>query len=312
MRKHRRGITTILTAVLFPLLTIYPHRAARLGSPAAQDEAIPLVINEVLARVPNDDLETEEIEGDANGDGLRDVWADEFVELVNAAREPLDIGGFVVFDNRGIDLGFAFPEGTIIPPGEAVVLFGGGDLSLSGREFGNARALGLVFTAGGRIGSGLSNSGDQVVVVDPLGMDVARFEFDGDSPVSQPAAQSFNRNPDIDGAFANHSEVMGAGERLFSPGRLAGGAAFQRRIDDVAPSGGPIAGGNEVTIRGAGFDAEIMSVTFGGAEAGRVIRLSSLELLVAVPRGSMEGAVDVAVTDQFGRIVAEGVYTYEP
>lgn len=301
----------VLMMALALSLLIWPTSGgAVIGRVMTQDQPIPLIINEVLARVPIDDPETEEIEGDANGDGLRQANLDEFVELINGGTEPLDVSGFEV-DDGGSAGSFFFPMGTVIPPGEAVVIFGGGDLDLSPLEFGNARALGLLFVAGGARGLAFNNGGDSVIVRDPMGREIVRFDYDGQHPVPQPVFQSFNRNPDLVGPFDNHSQVMGAGQALFSPGTRVDGRAFRRFIGQLVPNQGPLSGGNQVMIEGAGFGREIASVTIGGRPATDVERVNSLQLIVTVPPGDMAGAVDVIITDQFGDIIAGQAYTYE-
>ncbi len=49
-----------------------------------------LLINEVLADPPMD------LAGDANGDGTRSFWEDEFVELVNVSAEAVDLSGYTI------------------------------------------------------------------------------------------------------------------------------------------------------------------------------------------------------------------------
>ncbi|HKP12376.1 MAG TPA: lamin tail domain-containing protein, partial [Blastocatellia bacterium] len=95
-------------------------------------------INEYLADPPDGTA------GDANGDGVRDSSDDEFIEVVNRTETPVNIGGYALRDTDAVR--FTFPAGTMLPAGEAAVVFGGG--SPTG-DFGNARANGLVFTAGG-------------------------------------------------------------------------------------------------------------------------------------------------------------------
>jgi hypothetical protein len=272
---------------------------------------VPLVINELLARVPTDDPNTEEIEGDANGDGTRNANLDEFVEIVNVGTDPIGLSGYEVDDNGGTAGSFVFPTGTRLPAGEAVVIFGGGDLTMSKAEFGNARALGLVFTATGNVGLGFSNTGDSVVVKDPTGREVVRLDYDANNPVAQPVFQSFNRNPDVTGSFSNHRDVEGAASRAYSPGTQINGRAFRRVISGLVPNSGPLAGGNEVTIDGAGFGSQIMSVTFGDQAIEKIERVNSLQLKVIAPPRATPGAVDVTVTDSFGNIVGTGVYTYQ-
>ncbi|RMG49329.1 MAG: hypothetical protein D6723_14060 [Acidobacteria bacterium] len=307
--RNRVVVMAILASALGFLMTPTSGHPL-MGRIVAQDQPIPLIINEVLARVPIDDPETEQIEGDANGDGLRQANLDEFVELINVGTEPLDVSGFQV-DDAGSAGSFFFPAGTVIPPGEAAVIFGGGDLDLSPLEFGNVRALGLLFVAGGARGLALNNSGDSVIVRDPMGREVVRFDYDAQNPVPQPVFQSFNRNPDLVGPFDNHSQIMGADQTLFSPGTRVDGRAFRRFIGDLVPDQGPLSGGNQVMIEGAGFGREIDSVTIGGRPATSIERVDSLQLIVTVPPGDMAGAVDVIITDQFGEIVARQAYTYQ-
>ena len=56
-----------------------------------------------------------------------------------------------------------FPSDTVIGPGEYIVLFGGGDITKIKSEF-----EGKVFVDDGKIGGGLSNSGDAVFLINPL------------------------------------------------------------------------------------------------------------------------------------------------
>src|ERR1051325_7112758 len=113
-----------------------------------------IVINEYLADPagsgPGD------LAGDANGDGVRDSSADEFVEIVNTGPAPVNFGLFTISDAAQIR--FTVPAGKFIPPGEAAVVFGGGNPT---GAFGNATANGLVFTAGSG-GLSLNNGGDTI------------------------------------------------------------------------------------------------------------------------------------------------------
>ena len=81
-----------------------------------------VVIDEILADPPPG------ITGDANGDGLRDGQANEFVEILNWGGRPVDIGGWTLSDDDVSEKKrFRFPEGTILEPGERAVVFGGGE-----------------------------------------------------------------------------------------------------------------------------------------------------------------------------------------
>lgn len=309
MSKHVRVAFCLMSLVSLSLL-VCPQRGQVSDSVSAAQRP-PLVINELLARVPADDPATPDvIEGDANGDGVRDANLDEFVELVNIGMEPFDISGYEVDDSNSPG-SLRFPNGTIVPAGEAVVIFGGGDLMMSRLEFGNARALGLLFSVGGANGFGFGNAGDAVIVRNPQGQEVARLDYDNMNPVPQPIFQSLNRSPELTGPFVNHRDVAGAGQRAFSPGTRADGRAFRRVLTEASPQVGPLSGGNQVTLIGAGFGNPIESVWFGSQAATDVMRINSLRVVVRAPASTTAGPVDVKVIDRFGEIVAQGIYTYQ-
>ncbi|MGH8598653.1 MAG: lamin tail domain-containing protein, partial [Gammaproteobacteria bacterium] len=178
-------------------------------------------INEYLADPPDG------LAGDANGDGARDSAQDEFVEIVNRTGTPIDAGGFTVRDADAQR--FTFPPGSIIPAGEAAVIFGGG--SPQG-DFGNTRANGLLFTAS----LSLNNTGDTIELRNASAATVESITF---GSTEGNANQSINRNPDLEGiGFATHSSIAGSGGRLFSPGTLVNGSPFSAgpRITSIAPA----------------------------------------------------------------------------
>lgn len=155
----------------------------------------PLVsLNEVLADPP---VSTgDPLVGDVNRDGIGDAFEDEFVELVNYGTTPVDISGWTLSDDDTPGAEFAFPPGTVIPPLGFVTLFGGG----SPQGF-----SGSVFTDDGRIGNGLGNTGDTVllrasgVVIDVLvyagegGNDEAMIRVpDGTGDWSRPSEEGFD------------------------------------------------------------------------------------------------------------------------
>ncbi len=119
------------------------------GAPAVtysysvEDYLPAVVINEILAAPPSD----------ANGDGAIEVYEDEFIELYNVGTTPVDISGWTLSDDDSPGSEFIFPAGTVVGGGGFVTLFGGGS---------PAGFSGPVFTDDGRIGNGLSNSGDTV------------------------------------------------------------------------------------------------------------------------------------------------------
>jgi hypothetical protein len=194
----------------------------------------PLVINEFLADPPDGAA------GDANGDGARSSSQDEFIEILNRSSEPVDLSGYRVLDADA--LRHVFAAGTVIPPFEAVVVFGGG--SPRGR-FGNAAENGLVIKASTG-GLSLNNGGDRLRLEDERGRPVQEIEFGAEGGS---ANQSVNREPDRDGAvFALHSKLSKNGT-LFSPGAGISGEPFTVKPAIVALSpASALAGSNDLTV----------------------------------------------------------------
>ncbi|MDA0334375.1 MAG: lamin tail domain-containing protein, partial [bacterium] len=134
-----------------------PGRAARVEKEAAVHApgraAATVLIVEILADPASGDA------GDANGDGVRDTYADEFIELLSVVAVDVDIGGWSLGDDDTDDAGrFHFPSATMLPAGARLVLFGGG-----------SPAAPWAFVDDGRIGNGLTNSGDVVTLRDAAG-----------------------------------------------------------------------------------------------------------------------------------------------
>lgn len=75
-----------------------------------------VIINEVLADPPAG--------YDASGDGVASTTGDEFVEFINVGSAPIDLSGATLSDEVGVRV--TLPAGTIIKPGLALVVFGGG------------------------------------------------------------------------------------------------------------------------------------------------------------------------------------------
>jgi hypothetical protein len=189
---------------------------------------IPLIINEVLFDPAGDDSDTAIVEGDANGDGVRDFAQDEFIEFYNISDSPLDISGYKVFDGFALDNNIPrhiFPASTIIPAKSALVLFGGG--SPAG-DFGSA----IVQTASEDLDPAddnvnpelnLSNSGDIITIKNT--MDVTALVYDSSSTgINHGNNQSVTRNPDLTGSFALHSDANAS--LAFSPGTKIDGSTL--------------------------------------------------------------------------------------
>ena len=172
-----------------------------------------LIINEVLYDPPSG------IEGDANGDGTREAQEDEFIEFVNLGG-TLDLSGYTVHDNA--QERHVFPQGTIIPSGGVLVLFGGGNPT---GAFGNA----IVQTASAGI-LNMNNAGDFVTVYNSNGEVVLTFDIE---PLSNNPNESYTRYPDLnldpgaDGIlFYQHAGIGDSLGAFFSPGTKIDGNNF--------------------------------------------------------------------------------------
>ena len=80
-------------------------------------------------------------------------------------------------------------------------------------------------------------------------------------------------------------------------------------VTSVTPSTGPPAGGNTVTIAGAGFTGAT-SVTFGGVAATSFTVVNDTTITATVPASATRGAVSVVVTAPGGSNAANSLYTY--
>ena len=168
------------------------------------------ILNEVLYDPPSGNP------GDVNGDGIRDANDDEFVELVNSSATSLDISGYKLYDAVRLSINTAnheFPANTILNPGQAVVVFGGGTPT---GNFGGS----LVFAASGQV-LNLNNSGDVLTVKN--NNDSVLFSFDV-TILSNNPNESYTRFPDLYGNFTQHDSASTG--ILYSPGTRIDGTDF--------------------------------------------------------------------------------------
>ena len=172
-----------------------------------------LIINEVLYDPPSGDA------GDANGDGTREAQEDEFIEFFNLGG-TLDLSGYTIHDNA--QERHVFPEGTVIPPGGVLVLFGGGNPT---GAFGNA----IVQTATTGL-LNMNNAGDFVTLYNNNGEVVLTFDIE---PLSNNPDESYSRYPDLNtepdsegNLFYQHASLSESLGTLFSPGTKIDGTNF--------------------------------------------------------------------------------------
>ena len=168
------------------------------------------VLNEVLYDPPAN------APGDANGDGNRHFDEDEFVEFVNSSATSLDISGYKLYDADRLSINTAnheFPANTILNPGQAVVVFGGGTPT---GNFGGS----LVFAASNQT-LNLNNNGDVLTVKN--NNDSILFTFDV-TVLSNNPNESYTRFPDLYGNFTQHDSASTG--ILYSPGTRVDGTNF--------------------------------------------------------------------------------------
>lgn len=179
--------------------------------------ALFLVINEIHA-------DPDAQHGDANGDGAVDTADDEFVEIINASDDAVDLSGWTLADATSIR--HIFSEGTVIRQNGAIVVFGGGEPT---GDFGGAM---VCIASSGSLG--LNNSGDTIIlndgIVDQLTLD---YEDAGKN-------QSITRTPDVTGeTFMQHSEAPNSNGALYSPGCYCGGFCFPATLIHDVQGNGP-------------------------------------------------------------------------
>jgi predicted extracellular nuclease len=162
------------------------------------------------------------VSGDANGDGTRETYNDEFVEIVNFGEADLNLSGWTLSDEDNVK--HTFPADTIVEAGCAVVVFGGGTPQ---GVFGGA----LVQTASNG-GVSLNNPGDIITLTNGAKtFEVVYGSEGGDN-------QSVTLNPDVTGeTFSKHSQISEANGALFSPGTKLDGTKFAGcTLPDFAPT----------------------------------------------------------------------------
>ncbi len=174
-----------------------------------------LVINEFMAWPAGQDAQAGESPTvDSNGDGGIDIYEDEFIEFANGGSEDLDISGWKIYDEvTGNDpLRHVFPDGTVINPGGALVVFGGGNPT---GEFGGTP---WQLASMASQGLGMTNSGDVIIIRNANDETVMELAFG-----QQTRATSTTLNPDITGAIGPHPDLNGLN---ISPGTKVDGSSF--------------------------------------------------------------------------------------
>ena len=93
------------------------------------------------------------------------------------------------------------------------------------------------------------------------------------------------------------------------PVAIPGTTLFAPTITSLSPPGGPLAGGNNVTINGTNLSSA-SDVTFGGVEATTFTVNSATSITATVPAGAALGSVSVIITTSSGSNSANLLYSY--
>jgi hypothetical protein len=270
--------------------TVRARSGDAVASASVRVYPLSLVINEILADPPDG------LDGDANRDGQRSASQDEFVEIVNASAEDIDLGGYRLTSRglAGSDIPrHAFPAGTVLAPGTAAVVFGGaerGTFNPLDPAFGGAQ----VFTATTG-GLSLLNGGGSVALLDPSGAVVERVDYGGDTPLEADRNQSLTRSPDLTGDFVPHLSAPPAPARTFSPGAKIDGAPFDTTAPisriEITPSDSAVQVGATQQFAARAFDAA------GRELSGVIFRWQSSDPAVAtVDQGGTARALKAGTT----------------
>ena len=181
-----------------------------------------LLMNEVLADPASG--------ADVNCDGVADTVDDEFIEIVNTTGAAFDISGATVSDF--VAMRHTFPANTVLEPGHAIVVFGGGTPIFDGTSPStDVWCQDLDSTVQFQVASsgslGLNNTGDTVTIADAGGLLYDTFGYGSEGGGNE----SLVHVPELRRGVPELHSLASAD--TWSPGLLADGSSF------VMPPAGP-------------------------------------------------------------------------
>lgn len=176
--------------------------ALMVWTPSAQAS---IFIHEILADPPA-------IGGDANGDGIVSISADEFIELYNDSAEAVNLSGWSIAD--AIKVRHIFPQNTWIDPLSVFLIFSGGDPKFDSSLYNTASTGSL----------GLNNSGDQVKLFDLSGTLFDLWDYGSEGGKDQSIVR-------INGEEFLHTDLHA--QQRFSPGSFSGNADTTHAVPET-------------------------------------------------------------------------------
>ena len=229
---------------------------------------------------------------DTNGDGVVPTGPaqsdDEFVEIVNGTSGTVNISGWTLAD--GFSTRHTFAPGTMMPPGSAIVVFGGGSVT----AFNASGKAGVLADTGSL---GLNNGGDTITLSDQNGnpIDIQTYVSGGPGDGD---GESITRCPEAPGGtFTRHTvATMGV---FHSAGLLKDGSTLYPPAT-LPPPQMPQYPGN-------GSDARIF-VRVNGAVSSPIIGVHNVLSgdLISLQFGSENGTLDGTPFLAFGQLFATG------
>jgi len=158
--------------------------------------------------------------GDANGDGRSHPFQDEFIEIVNFGVAEADLSGAIL--REGPRTRHIFAEGTRLPAGLGLVVFGGGTLQQA--------PPGAQFVVSSTGGLGLRNAGTTLTLTDADGLVIDALSYGAEG------GKNASLTPFPSGIqptrWVLHDELEAT---RFSPGTYADGSLFEPRFPISLP-----------------------------------------------------------------------------
>lgn len=199
------------------------------------DTGFLVIINEVYNDISG-------ISFDANNDGSADS-DDEFIEVLNVSGTTLDLSGATLSDSSFVR--HIFPDGTILDPGCAVLVFAGGDVQQGSVqfEFGDTPVQ-IALSDPQFPGLSLTDSGDSVILRDANGTLTGSFDAEVhsvDLPDQSGAASASSITTSTDGdassGYILHTATIEGTE--MSPGTTPAGGSYCSLTDTITVSIAP-------------------------------------------------------------------------
>lgn len=166
-----------------------------------------IIINEVLA-----DPASDNVLGDANGDGIRNSTEDEFIELLNISDSTVNLSNWEIHD--AVSVRHIFSEGTVIEAGKALVIFGGNAPS----EIGGSKSIDA---STGNLA--LNNAGDSLSLLNQDKVVINTFVYA--PPLGNDVSITLAIDGDTTSGLRDHNEIS-SNNIIHSPGTKNDGSSF--------------------------------------------------------------------------------------